>query len=216
MRIMKKSLPVSALSLAILLDLGCGGTMDLSKPHGTAGAESASGAAGYIGIAGGPDGISGVPGVGGAWGSSGGPFDIVVGGYADNGGWPGSSNAGYPGNGGAESYAGSPGNAGWPGTSGALGYAGGYPGNGGSSGANADPGGKECGVDADCVECAAQTDPAISGCYTPCCESTALNGVTCSHHWQTYFATCPKIVCALECVTKPQPLCVSGQCVHGH
>ena len=263
-----KKLLCGAVGLSVMLDVGCGGTIDLTKHDGgdnavagvgsiagwsaVGGASAFAGAppsvAGSVGIAGSPGGQwAGAPSYGGI--SAGGAPSF--GGYEAVGGESeiaGCYSAGAPGSGGYYgATAGAPwgwggdyngvsgalGVSGYSGVSGALGVAGYYgvggaipsvggaPGASGYSGVGGASAGADgqaqfsCVEDADCVECAAQTDPAISGCYVPCCASTAMNGTTCSHHWQTFFATCPNLACTAECVAKPKPRCVNNQCVHG-
>jgi len=157
-----------AIVLGILLDVGCGGTIDLTQLKQSDGSGStSSSSAGKAG-----DHSLGSGGQG-----------------ADDGGLGGSSNGGST-TGGSPS-AGSPGG----GASGQIGTA--------------------CAVDEDCAECIYQTDPIDSGCYTPCCDSTAMTPAACEQNLQSFKRLCPELVCDALCAPKPTPKCVSRQCVHG-
>ena len=156
---MNKLLVPAAAVLAILLDVGCGGTIDLTilKQTDGAGASSPMPSAGYPNVVGGGAGSPNV--VGGGAGGEGGQ----VSGTSGSGGQPAAT----------------------------------------------------CTVDDDCVECYWQTDANVSGCFIPCCETTAMNATTCEQHLQSFRDLCPQVACTAMCVAPPKPMCMNGQCVHG-
>jgi len=197
---------------------GATGFGGFSGPGGALGRGGESSDGGGLSYCGWNGGSGGAMSCGGGYNEKGGGFNSC--GWNGGSGGAVSCGGGYNEKGGGFNDCGW--NGGWGGAVGCGGYyeVGGWLNSagasslGGASGADGQAS-FSCLIDDDCVECAAQSDPAISGCYVPCCASTAINGTTCSHHWQTFFATCPNLTCAAECVAKPKPRCVNNQCVHG-
>jgi hypothetical protein len=183
----KKSMLVGTASLALLLSGGCGGTVDLVTLHETAGGGSTSQSQSQGGNTQGGNGAA------------------VAG---------GGSEAGVAGGQGGNGVAGGQGGNGVAGGQGGNGVTGGQGGSqqGGAPGDNTDG---NCQIDQDCVECYDQTDPAVSGCYMPCCESTPMNLATCDQNQKSFVALCPQEYCGVACSSKPLPKCVGGQCIHG-
>jgi hypothetical protein len=90
-------------------------------------------------------------------------------------------------------------------------------GSGGMSGGGGMGGGENavhCLVNDDCIECTMHSDPQVSGCYIPCCESTAMTRAACDRNWQNFMTMCGVVGCAAICLEPPKPVCVNGQCVH--
>lgn len=105
--------------------------------------------------------------------------------------------------------------AGAPASGGRNGMVGGGDQGGGAHGG--EPGtepGVECQRDDDCTECTTPTDPAISGCYVPCCGSEAMSATSCQTNWGNFRMLCPNMFCTADCNPKPPAQCVNGSCIH--
>ena len=204
--------------LTLLLDVACGGTMDLSPAPGAPADVTTGGASNTAGVGNpnpggssssfaGADCATAGNGIGGATPSYGGHSSAGLEDWQGSGGESPADDAGAPSYGGHSS-----------GESAGAPSVGGHS-SGGISGATSGAGGwssteQTCTVDEDCIECTMQTDPADSGCYIPCCASTAMTLVACAQHTQSFNALCPKAGCTAVCMEKPHPVCSNGQCVH--
>jgi len=222
-----------ALLASFLLDIGCGGTIDLTKlhpgeaagsPNGSAGdAERPTGTMGWAGTLNGGShsgvgsdfdafaGFAGRPQGGSGYGGSPGFAGLPGGGYGNGG-------SGYLASGGCEAApAGGAGGIPYGSSAGSCFSLIGSQWIDGGAGGTDHTGKASCTADEDCVECGTAENPEVVGCYQLCCTiTTPMNLAVCQQNSQAFWSSCPHAFCAAECSTpKPAPVCVNGQCVRG-